>query len=120
FQTVALTNITGTFGPNIAGAGNGNAIFTGFVHPQFPLPPEPALSDGGSVAFYATVNGATINGTNIPAGIFRWDAGTISPVALQGDVAPGSGAFYRSIEQTVTISSVGGGLVAFKATLTSG
>jgi subtilisin family serine protease len=48
----------------------------------------PAFSASGAIAFHATLDGA-----DAEAGIFRWAAGSITTIALQGEVSPTADPF---------------------------
>ncbi|HEY1377869.1 MAG TPA: choice-of-anchor tandem repeat NxxGxxAF-containing protein, partial [Gemmataceae bacterium] len=108
-STVATTGII----YNINFAGNAIPLsFDGFGTTR-----EPAINDNDVVAFFATTTNS-----QAPAGIFRFDPGVgLTAVALQNQPAGGTNGNYRTIqEDIVSVSSAGSGLVAFRATLTTG
>ena len=67
---------------------------------------EPATNDAGTVVFRARVDGAAAH-----EGIFASNGGVLTPVVLEGDAAPGGGAYTR-FEEDVVVNQLG--TVAFR------
>lgn len=74
---------------------------------------NPMLSNSaGQVAFYASLTGGTTS-----SGIFLGLPGAVTPVALQGQVAPGGGTYTMTASPGMALN--GNGEVAFNTTLNS-
>ena len=95
---------------------SGTAAPAGGNYGAFPASPAsiflPVVNSAGRVEFYSTLAGGSST-----AGLFVGSPGSITPIAIQGQVAPAGGNFTDSFSDNQLNAA---GQVAFTCTLSSG
>ena len=96
-----------------AAPGPGGGTFDVTFGQQAGFDVDPIMNSSGQVAFMATITGST-NGSNV--GYFRGDGITLTPIARDGQLAPGVGGGAFSLQDSYAFNDAG--QLAFASFLT--
>ena len=84
--------------------GPGGGTFDVTFGQQAGFDDDPIMNSSGQVAFIATITGST-NGSNV--GYFRGDGTTLTPIARDGQLAPGAGGGAFSLQGNFAFNDAG-------------